>query len=75
MMMRVFNLHLKPYLSYTILLESSILNITKLSKKQSSLFDKIRQFKDKGLTYKFFSDRFSKLRITPTIGKLGEFTL
>ena len=64
----------KPYLTYTILIESSKLNIPKLSKKQLSLFDKISQFRDEGLTYKQISDKLNKLCIPPTRGKVGEFT-
>ena len=70
----LFNPHKKPYLTYTIIIESSKLNIPKLSKKQLSLFDKISQFRDKGLTYKQISDKFNKLKIPPTRGKVGEFT-
>ena len=40
----------KPYLSYTIKVESSRLNIPKLSEKQVSLFKKICELKDKDLT-------------------------
>ena len=65
---------LKPYLSYTITVESSKLNIPKLSEKQSSLYDKICQFKDEDLTYKQISDKLNKLGIPPTRGKVGKFT-
>ena len=65
---------LKPYLTYTIIIESSKLNIPKLSKKQLSLFDKISQFRDEGLTYKQISDKLNELGYEPTRGKLGEFT-
>ena len=64
----------KPYLTYNILVESSKLNIPKLSKKQLSLYAKISQFRDKGLTYKQISDKLNKLGIPPTRGKVGEFT-
>ena len=70
----LFNPHKKPYLTYTIIIESSKLNIPKLSKKQLSLFDKISQFRDEGLTYKQISDKLNKLGIPPTRGKVGEFT-
>ena len=70
----LFNPHKKPYLTYTILIESSKLNTPKLSKKQLSLFDKISQFRDEGLTYKQISDKLNKLGISPTRGKVGEFT-
>ena len=73
-MCSVFNPTLKPYLTYTITVESSKLNIPKLSKKQWSLFDKISQFRDEGLTYKKVSDKLNKLGISPTRGKVGEFT-
>ena len=69
-----FQKNKKPYLSYTITAESSKLNIPKLSKKQLSLFDKISQFRDEGLTYKQISDKLNKLGIHPTRGKVGEFT-
>ena len=71
---RVSERYKKPYLTYNILVESSKLNIPKLSKKQLSLFDKISQFRDKGLTYKQISDKLNKLGIPPTRGKVGEFT-
>ena len=64
----------RPYLTYNILVESSKLNIPKLSKKQLSLFDKISQFRDEGLTYKQISNKINKLGIPPTRGKVGEFT-
>ena len=73
-MCSVYNPTLKPYLTYTILIESSKLNIPKLSKKQLSLFDKISQFRDEGLTYKQVSDKLNELGIPPTRGKVGEFT-
>ena len=69
-----FQKNKKPYLSYTITAESSKLNIPKLSKKQLSLYDKISQFRDKGLTYKQISNKLNKLGIPPTRGKVGEFT-
>ena len=64
----------KPYLTYTIIIESSKLNIPKLSKKQLSLYDNISQFRDKGLTYNQISYKLNKLGIPPTRGKVGEFT-
>ena len=70
----LFNPQKKPYLTYTIIIESSKLNIPKLSKKQLSLFDKISQFRDEGLTYKQISDKLNKRGIPPTRGKVGEFT-
>ncbi len=71
---RLLNQHRKPYLTYNILVESSKLNIPKLSEKQLSLYDKICQLRDKGLTYKQISDKLNKLGIPPTRGKVGEFT-
>ena len=73
-MCRLIDPTLKPYLTYTILIESSKLNIPKLSKKQLSLFDKISQFRDEGLTYKQISDKLNELGYEPTRGKVGEFT-
>ena len=64
----------KPYLTYTIKVTSTRLNIPKLSEKQMSLYDKISQFRDEGLTYKEISDKLNKLGIPPTRGKVGEFT-
>ena len=64
----------KPYLTYKIFVESSKLNIPKLSKKQLFLYDKICQFRDEGLTYKQISDKLNKIGIPPTRGKVGEFT-
>ena len=61
-------------MTYKIFVESSKLNIPKLSKKQLFLFDKICQFKDEGLTFKQISDKLNKLGISPTRGKVGEFT-
>ena len=73
-MCRVSDRYKKPYFTYTIIAESSKLNIPKLSKKQLSLFDKISQFRDEGLTYKQISNKLNKLGIPPTRGKVGEFT-
>jgi len=39
-----------------------------------SLFDKISQLRDEGLTYKQISDKLNKRGIPPTRGKVGEFT-
>ena len=61
-------------MTYKIFVESSKLNIPKLSKKQLHLFDKICQFKDEGLTFKQISNKLNKLGIPPTRGKVGEFT-
>ena len=70
----LFNPQKKPYLSYTITIESSKLNIPKLSEKQMSLFKKICELKDTGLTYKQISNKLNKLGYEPTRGKVGEFT-
>ena len=70
----VFERYKNPYLTYNIIVESSKLNIPKLSKKQLSLYSKICQFRDEGLTYKEISDKLNKLGIPPTRGKVGEFT-
>ena len=64
----------KPYLTYKIFVESSKLNIPKLSKKQLHLFDKICQFKDEGLTFKQISNKLNELGYRPTRGEKGEFT-
>ena len=73
-MCSVFNPTQKPYLTYTITVESSKLNIPQLSNKQLSLYDKISQFRDIALTYKQISDKLNKLGIPLTRGKVGEFT-
>ena len=39
-----------------------------------SLFNKISQIRDEGLTYKQISDKLSELGYAPTRGKVGEFT-
>ena len=63
----------KPYLTYTILAESSKLNIPKLSEKQLSLFKKICELKDAGMNFQQISDELNRLGIAPTRGKVGEF--
>ena len=73
-MCRVSDRYKKPYFTYTIIAESSKLNIPKLSDKQLSLYAKISQFRDEGLTYKQISNKLNKLGIPPTRGKVGEFT-
>ena len=73
-MCRLNDTTLKPYLSYTITIESSKLNIPKLSEKQMSLFKKICELKDEGLNFQQISDKLNKLGIPPTRGKVGEFT-
>ncbi len=64
---------LKPYLSYTITIESSRLNIPKLSEKQLSLFKKICELKEQGMNFQEISDELNRLQIPPTRGKVGEF--
>ena len=54
-MCRLLNQHKKPYLTYNILVESSQLNIPKLSKKQLSLFDKICELKNQGMNFQEIS--------------------
>tara|TARA_R110001583_G_scaffold195176_2_gene370180 strand:+ start:5931 stop:6254 length:324 start_codon:yes stop_codon:yes gene_type:complete len=63
----------KPYLSYTITIESSKLNIPKLSEKQMSLFKKICELKDEGMNFQQISDELNRLGYAPTRGKVGEF--
>ena len=58
----------KPYLTYDIVVESSKLNIPKLSKEQLSLFDKICELRSEGLTYKQVAVRLNELGIPPTRG-------
>ena len=69
----LFNQHKKPYLSYTITIESSKLNIPKLSEKQMFLFKKICELKDEGLNFQQISDKLNELGYAPTRGKVGEF--
>ena len=64
----------KPYLTYDIVVESSKLNIPKLSKEQLSLFDKICELRSEGLTYKQVAVKLNKLGIPPTRGKIGTQT-
>ncbi len=72
-MCSVFNPTQKPYLTYTITVESSKLNIPKLSEKQMSLFKKICELKDAGMNFQQISDELNRLGIAPTRGKVGEF--
>jgi len=58
-----------PYLSYTIIVESSSLNTPKLSEYQVSLYQKICDFRfDKNLTWKQVADRLNGLGYTLTRG-------
>ena len=63
----------KPYLSYTIIVESSKLNTPKLSKYQVSLYQKICDLRfDENLTWKQVADKLNKLGYTSSRG--GENT-
>jgi hypothetical protein len=70
---RVFNSTQKPYLTYTITVESSQLNIPKLSENQLSLFEKIKELRSQGMNFQEISDELNRLQIPPTRGKVGEF--
>ena len=63
-----------PYLTYKIKVRCKNLNPVQLSQEQINLYNKICDFKDKGLTYKQISNKLNKLGYEPTRGKLGEFT-
>ena len=63
-----------PYLTYKIKIRCKNLNPVKISQKQLSLYKKICELKDKGLTYKQISNKLNKLNYKPTRGKIGEFT-
>tara|TARA_B100001250_G_C19314248_1_gene577582 strand:+ start:28 stop:402 length:375 start_codon:yes stop_codon:yes gene_type:complete len=64
-----------PYLSYTITVKSSKLNIPKLSDYQISLYQKICELRfDENLTWKQVSNKLNELGYKPSIGKVGEFT-
>ena len=59
----------KPYLSYTIIVESSKLNTPKLSKYQVSLYQNICDLRfDENLTWKQVADRLNKEGWTATRG-------
>jgi len=59
----------KPYLSYKIRVNSTQLNIPKLSKKQISLYQKICDLRfDENLTWKQVSDKLNKLGYTSSRG-------
>ena len=62
------------YLTYTIKIECKNLNPVKLSKKQITLYKKICELKDKGLTYKQISNKLNELGYKPTRSNVGEFT-
>ena len=66
---RVFNSGKKPYLTYNIKVESSRLNIPKLSEYQISLYQKICDLRfDENLTWKQVADRLNGLGYTSTRG-------
>ena len=59
----------KPYLSYTIIVESSKLNTPKLSKYQVSLYQNICDLRfDENLTWKQVANRLNGLGYTSTRG-------
>ena len=58
-----------PYLSYTITVESSRLNIPKLSEYQVSLYQNICDLRfDENLTWKQVADKLNKLGYTSSRG-------
>ena len=61
---------LKPYLSYTIRIKTTRLNITKLSEKQVSMYERICELKDEGLTYKQISNQMNDEGYTSVQGKV-----
>ncbi len=68
----VFDPLKKPYLRYTITVESSKLNTPKLSKKQVSLYEKICVLRfDEHLIWKQVADRLNELGYTSSRGKVN----
>ena len=66
---RVFHKSKRPYLTYNIKVESSRLNIPKLSEYQISLYQKICDLRfDDNLTWKQVADKLNKLGYTSTRG-------
>ena len=61
-------------MTFDVIIECKNLNPVKLSKKQLSLYKKICDLKDEGLTYKQISNKLNELGYEPTRGKVGEFT-
>ena len=60
----------KPYLSYKIRVNSTRLNIPKLSKKQISLYQKICELRfNENLTWKQVAEELNKLGYTSTRGE------
>ena len=65
----VINRYKKPYLSYNIKVESSRLNIPKLSEYQISLYQKICDLRfDENLTWKQVANKLNKLGYTASRG-------
>ena len=65
----VFDTSKKPYLRYTITVESSKLNTSKLSDYQIFLYQKICNLRfDDNLTWKQISDKLNKLGYTSSRG-------
>ena len=61
-----------PYLSYTITVESSKLNIPKLSKKQITLYQKICDLRfDDNLTWKQVADKLNEIGFTSSRGGMN----
>ena len=68
----VINRYKKPYLSYNIKVESSRLNIPKLSEYQISLYQKICDLRfDDNLTWKQVADSLNRLGYTSTRGGIN----
>ena len=63
-----------PYLTYDIKIECKNLNPIKLSKKQITLYNKICELRDEGLTFKQISNQLNKLGYEHTRGSVSEFT-
>ena len=65
----VFKRIKKPYLTYNIQVESSRLNIPKLSEYQISLYQKICDLRfDENLTWKQVADKLNEIGITSSRG-------
>ncbi len=61
-------------MTYDIKIECKNLNPVKLSKKQITLYQKICDLKDKGLTYKQISHKLNEFGYEPIRGEVGGFT-
>ena len=67
---RLIHPTLKPYLSYTITVKSTKLNVWKLSEYQVSLYQKICELRfDENLTFKQIASRLNKEGWKSTRGK------